>query len=193
MLTLETNEAMTTPVLSIGPATVPDSADWFQNVQGPWWVIHTRSRHEKVVADALAKADITHYLPLVTRTRTYEKCRINVELPLFPGYMFLGGDHEACAAAWKTNRVANILEVKDQKQLRRELAQIYLVMQTGESVDLLQSLRKGRRCRIADGTLAGLEGVIQRRGRHCRMFLAVTILGQSAVVEVDGALLEPLD
>lgn len=176
-----------------GDEVAPTSADWFRRRNEPLWVVHTRSRHEKVVAEALAKRRTPHYLPLVSLTRTYRKCRIHVELPLFPGYLFLCGRHDACEAAWKTNRVANILEVKDQVQLREELAQIYQVLQSGVQVDLLKSLREGRRCRITGGSLAGLEGVIQRRGRHCRMHLAVTILGQSAVVEVDGALLEPLD
>ena len=171
----------------------PTTTEWFRSVTDPWWVIHTRSRQEKVVAETLAKRGVPHYLPLVTRTRTYEKVRIKVELPLFPGYLFLCGAFEACEAAWKTNRVANMLPVEDQEGIRGELAQIYQVLQSGESVDLMKTLRRGRRCRISGGSLAGLEGVIQRRGRHCRMFLAVTILGQSAVVEVDGALLEPVD
>jgi transcription antitermination factor NusG len=193
MLTVETDAIATAGAPATEFGAVPSFAGWFHEAPGPWWVVHTRSRHEKVVAEALAKRRVPHYLPLARMIRTYEKCRINVELPLFPGYMFIGGGHEACDAAWKTNRVANILEVKNQEQLRGELAQIYQVLRSGETVDLQPALQAGRRCRIVGGALEGLEGVIQRRGRHCRMHLAVTILGQSAVVEVDGALLEPLD
>lgn len=167
--------------------------EWISEVPGRWWVLHTRARNEKVVALALMRHRVPYYLPLVSLERTYAKCRVTVRLPLFPGYLFLCGDNDACEKAWKTNRVARILQVDDQERLRSELRQVCQALETDGKVDLFTSLRKGRRCRVTGGTLKGLEGVVLRRGRHCRMYLSVTILGQSAVVEVDGALLEPID
>lgn len=184
---------------SCTPSVVPDtsiaapSADWIKQAPGCWWVAHTRARNEKVVAAALERRRILYYLPLVRLERTYAKCRVTVWLPLFPGYLFLCGGPDAYETAWKTNRVANILDVDDQEQLRSELVQICQVVETGEQVDLFKSLRKGRRCRITGGILKGLEGVVLRRGRHCRMYLSVTMLGQSAAVEVDGALVEAVE
>jgi transcription antitermination factor NusG len=175
------------------PWAVAHTEEWISEVPGRWWVLHTRARNEKVVASALARHRVPYYLPLARLERTYAKCRVTVRLPLFPGYLFLCGDHEAREKAWRTNRVAKILEVKDQGQLRAELCHVCQALESGGKVDLFASLRKGRRCRITGGTLKGLEGVVLRRGRHCRMYLSVTMLGQSAVVEVDSALLEPID
>jgi transcription antitermination factor NusG len=175
------------------PWAVAHTDEWISEVPGRWWVLHTRSRNEKVVATSLARHRVQYYLPLVRLERTYAKSRVTVRLPLFPGYLFLCGDHEARERAWKTKRVAKILEVDDQDQLRSELSQICRALESDGKVDLFTSLRKGRRCRITGGTLKGLEGVVLRRGRHCRMYLSVTMLGQSAVVEVDGALLETID
>lgn len=160
---------------------------------GPWWVLHTRARNEKVVANELARQQVEYYLPLVRVVRTYAKRKAVFMVPLFPGYLFLNGEYRAYEVALKTNRVANILKVDDQVRLHAELRQIYTVVASGEPVDLYPSLRKGRRCRVTAGTLRGVEGVILRRGRHCRMFLSVTMLGQSAVVEIDAALLEPVE
>lgn len=173
--------------------TAARAGEWISQAAGRWWVLHTRARNEKVVATALDRRHVQYYLPLVRVERTYAKCRVTVMLPLFPGYLFLCGDYDACDKAWKTNRVANILYVEDQKQLRAELRQVFQAVETGEKVDLFKSLRRGRRCRIIGGSLRGLEGVVLRRGRHCRMHLSVTILGQSAVVEVDAVLLESID
>jgi transcription antitermination factor NusG len=167
--------------------------EWISEAPGRWWVLHTRARHEKAVANSLERHRIHYYLPLVPVVRTYAKCRVTFLLPLFPGYLFLCGGHDDCERAWRTNRIANILYVEDQKQLRAELHQVCQAVETGEKVDLFKSLKKGRRCRITGGSLKGLEGVVLRRGRHCRMYLSVTILGQSAVVEVDAALLETID
>ena len=173
--------------------SVMTSEDWITRASGQWWVLHTRARHEKVVAEALARKSITHYLPLVSIQRTYAKCRVTVQLPLFPGYMFLCGGDNAYETALKTNRIVNILQVEDQDQFRTELTQVCKVVNLGTKVDVFKALRKGQRCRITGGSLMGLEGIVLRRGRHCRMYLCVTMLGQSAVVEVDGALLEVID
>ena len=156
-------------------------------------MLHTCSRHEKVVAQALARRGVMYYLPLVNLQRTYSKCRVTVSIPLFPGYLFICGEADVYEAARQTNSVVRILRVTDQRQLRSELLQICRVVNAGEHIDLLQSLRVGRRCRITGGTLKGLEGVVLRRANHCRMYLSMTILGQSAAVEVDGALVEPID
>jgi transcription antitermination factor NusG len=167
--------------------------EWIGEAPGRWWVLHTRARHEKMVATALERHRIQYYLPLVPVMRTYAKCRVTFLLPLFPGYLFLCGEHDDCEKAWKTNRIAKILRVENQERLRTELRQVNQALEAGEKVDLFKSLKKGRRCRITGGCLRGLEGVVLRRGRHSRMYLSVTILGQSAVVEVDAALLEPID
>jgi hypothetical protein len=182
-----------TAVQASEACTAARADEWTGEFPGRWWVLHTRARHEKVVATALERHRIQYYLPLVPVMRTYAKCRVTFLLPLFPGYLFLCGEHDDCEKAWKTNRVAKILRVGDQEQLRMELRQVYLALEAGENVDLYRSLKKGRRCRITGRSLRGLEGVVLRRGRHCRMYLSVTILGQSAVVEVDAALLEPID
>ena len=158
-----------------------------------WWVAHTRARNEKVVALALARQYVRHYLPLVRLHRRYATRQGTVRLPLFPGYMFLWGDYGARDKAWQTKRVANILQVEDQERLCTELRQVYRAIESGEAVDLFPSLRRGRRCLITGGALKGLTGIVIRRGRRCRMHLSVTMLGQSAVIEVDAALLEAAD
>jgi hypothetical protein len=50
----------------------------------------------------------------------------------------------------------------------------------------------GRYCRVTAGPLKGLEGTLIRHGRHCRFLVSVTILGQSAAVELDAGLLEAI-
>jgi transcription antitermination factor NusG len=160
---------------------------------GRWWALHTRARNEKLVATALAQRGIPHYLPLVSLQRNYGPRRVTVELPLFPGYLFLLGGADECAAALRTRRVAMVLRIDGQAQFRDELRQIHRVVESGESVDLYPGLQEGRRCRVISGSLAGLEGVVLRRRSSSRMYIAATVLRQSAVIEIDCALLEPLD
>lgn len=52
-----------------------------------WYVAYTLPRHEKSVADRLINQDIETYLPLYSLVRTWNRRRVEVELPLFPGYV----------------------------------------------------------------------------------------------------------
>jgi transcriptional antiterminator RfaH len=170
-----------------------DEPAWMEQAPGRWWVIHTRARNEKAVAAALERCRIRYYLPLIGVRHTYAKAKVTFRLPLFPGYLFLCGNEDERDVAWRTNRVANVLEVEDQEQLRAELTQVCRVVESGEAVALYPALRAGQRCRVTDGPLRDLEGVVIRHGRQWRMYLSVTMLGQSAIVEVDAARLEAID
>jgi len=183
------------PVGGNGGATCCAAANpaWLMGLAGRWWVVHTRVRNEKVVAKTLAREGIPHYLPLVRLQRTYGGRRTTVSLPLFPGYLFMCGDGLAREKAWRTERVARVIAVADQDRLRWELQQIVHVVESGEPVNLFPGLREGRHCRITGGALKGLEGVVLRRRSVSRVYIGVTILGQSAVVEIDSALLESID
>jgi transcription antitermination factor NusG len=169
------------------------TAEYAAQLSGRWWVLHTRARHERAVALALAQQDIPHYLPLARHGRTYGKHRVHVELPLFPGYLFLCGGASECEAARRTRRVAAILRVCNEEQFRDELQQIHRVVESGIPVCVYPGLRIGRRCRVIAGSLMGLEGIVLKRRSGSRMYISATVLNQSAVVEIDCALLEPID
>lgn len=174
-------------------AGVVGLADLIGARAGRWWVLHTRPRHEKQVATALAERAVCHYLPLVHRRRVYGHRRIDVDLPLFPSYLFLYGDREHCECAQKTNRIVRILPVSDQTQIHRELDGIYRAAESGFELDAFPWIRVGRRCRVTRGALAGVEGVVTQRRGMSRLHLAATLLGQTAIVELDPALLEVID
>ena len=168
-----------------------DSA-WLRDAPAPWWVVHTRSRMEKVIADRFAENGIVHYLPLITIRHVYAKSRVAFDVPLFPGYFFLNGDASAYEFARHTHRVANVLPVRDQERLRVELTHICSVIATGEAVTRLSRMEVGQRCRVVRGPLRGVEGDVTQFGAKCRLVLSVAILGQSAMVEVDAGVLEIL-
>lgn len=160
---------------------------------GRWWVLHTRARNEKALAADLDRLRVQYFLPLVERRRTYGGRVVQVSIPLFPGYLFLCGDEEDRLGALKTNRLANVLEVVDQDRLKDDLRHIYRIVASKEPVDLYPRLRRGCRCRVIKGTLAGLEGVVLRRRGPWRVYVGVEFLGQSAELEIDSMLLEVID
>lgn len=157
-------------------------------LRGRWWVLHTRAQNEKRVAAELERHRCQYYLPLVAVRHTYARSRWAVfHKPLFPGYVFLCGEHRDREIAWRTNRVANILEVVDQERLRTELQHICRLVEHGRNIELFRGLQPGRRCRVVAGALRGVEGVVLQWAGRTRLFVGVSLIGQSATVEIDAA------
>src|SRR6267378_6263483 len=54
-----------------------------------WYAAYTRPRHEKVVAEQLGLRQVETYVPLYLSARRWAERRALVQLPLFPGYVFV--------------------------------------------------------------------------------------------------------
>ncbi len=168
----------------------PGSID---SLRGAWWVVHTKARHEKALAGDLERMRIGYFLPLIWSRRNLRGRRVERQLPLFPSYLFLCGGEEERYATLMTHRVANVIPVVDQEQIKRELRQIQHIILSDQPVDLYPGLRCGRRCRVIAGALAGIEGVVLRRRGVCRVYVGVEVLGQSAELDIDPAQLEAIE
>lgn len=179
------------------PNAASSTSNWFptsiEDCRGTWYVLHTRARNEKATASDLARLGIHHFLPLIRYRRLYGGKRRRVEIPLFPGYLFMCGDRAGREAALRTNRVAQVLDVPDQEKLRFDLQQIHRVVTSDETIDFYPKLKRGTRCRVTGGSLSGLEGMVIRRNGPWRVFVGVEFLGQSAELEIDPSFLAIID
>ncbi len=189
MARIENKAGLSMPAVAEGAVSTPSISDFV----GRWYVLHTRARNEKAVAVDLGRLGIQHFLPLIRYRRTYGGRKRRVEIPLFPGYVFLCGNRADREAALRTHRIAHVLDVPDQARIRDDLEQVHRVVVSEETVDFYPKLRKGARCRVVAGTLKGLEGVVLRRPGHWRVFVGVEFLGQSAELEIDPSFLIVLD
>jgi len=159
---------------------------------GDWYLLHTKSRQEKLLADELHRMGIGHYLPLARQVRFYGKRKATVEIPLFPGYVFVRGDVDDTYQANSTHRVARIISVSDQSRLDWELCNLHLAHRGGAPLDPYPYLRKGVRAEVRSGPFRGLQGLIENVVSGGRLILQVEMLGRAISVEIQGAALEPL-
>ncbi|MDX1564758.1 MAG: transcription termination/antitermination NusG family protein [Phycisphaeraceae bacterium] len=163
-------------------------------VAGDWFVIHTKSRQEKLLAGDLAARGVDHYLPLMEHVRFYGHHKTRIWLPVFPGYLFLRGDLDHAYVADRTKRVVRIIKVQDQQQLEWELQNIHLALRCDAPLEPFVYLQVGVRVAVRSGPFKGLEGVIEKMGRGAqRLVLQVDMLGQAMSVEVDASLLDVID
>ena len=56
-----------------------------------WHALHTRYQHEKAVVQALSSKGHNVFLPLYGATHLWRRRPMQLQLPLFPGYLFIQG------------------------------------------------------------------------------------------------------
>ena len=125
---------------------------------------------------------------------SYERGRkSSAELPLFPGYVFLKGTLDQAYAADRTKRIAQIIPIVDQKQITWEIRNLAMALSSERVLDPYPYLVRGVRVEVRAGPLRGLQGIVESRAKRDRLILQVEALGQATSLEIDGALLEPIE
>src|SRR5687768_11739103 len=159
---------------------------WPHTSAGTWYVLRTRSRQEKILSQDLSAKNVAHFLPLITCTKYYGGRRARVEVPLFPGYLFLRGSLDDAYAVDRSGRVAQIILVPNQRRLDDELRNIHVALSSNAVLSPYPYLAVGVRVEVREGPFRGLRGVIEDHASKQRLILQVETLGQAVSVEIDG-------
>ena len=150
-----------------------------------WYVAYVVTRHEKVVAQQLLRRGLESFLPLYRATRRWKDRRAHVELPLFPGYLFMRINIAQRVRALEVPGMVHIVSVRGEP----------VAMPDGEieSLRTAMQLRRaepcsypasGKRIRIKAGPLEGLEGVVVRQSSQTRIIVSVDFIQRSTAVEL---------
>jgi len=158
-----------------------------------WSVLHVRPRCEKKIAQCCAALEIEHYLPLCSEVKVYQRRKVTVEKPVFPGYVFASFDRQQRLALLKTNQVIRFLETDDEERLVYELEQVRKALAVDPSLGADAALEKGTAIRITGGPFMGVEGWVEELRGQNKVCLSVDMIGQAIVVEVAREYLEPID
>jgi len=178
---------------SENPPVIWPEVESIRNFSGQWWVAHTKSRNEKALAQDLIGKSVSYFLPMTWKVHRKSGRTIRSLLPLFSGYLFFCGEERSRLEALKTNRVANVIEVKNQQKLVDELVQFEQAIRAGVSLVPNKYLKTGQLCRVIAGPLANLQGLIVKAKNATRLVLQVDMLGQAAGVEIDMDMIEILE
>jgi transcription antitermination factor NusG len=153
---------------------------------GLWWCLHTKPRQEKATARDLRENGVVYYLPQVVKeSRTPQGRRLKSVVPLFAGYLFLHGDANDRLAAFRGDRLVNVLAVVDQEGLVRDLRQVYTMLSSGLAVSSEPMIPVGAKVRITSGPLTGIIGTVIRRGNRDQFVAVVNFLGRGATVDLE--------
>jgi transcription antitermination factor NusG len=180
------------PILKREPDFLPETLFELPPDQYPWWVVHVRSRQEKVLARECRHREIPFYLPLREhKNRRDPRHRISW-LPLFPGYVFVRGDleHERIELL-KTNVCVRIIPVLDQQGLGHDLAQVMRLQELGLPLRAHPALQEGSVVRVAEGPFEGMSGIVTSLKGKNRFIISVRFIHRSVSVELDRDELVP--
>jgi transcriptional antiterminator RfaH len=155
-----------------------------------WFVAHTKARCEKKLAEEARELKIDVVLPCYKITRRYLRKTVDFEKPLFPGYLFLRMLPSQRQRIYQSNKLANLLDVVDQQALESQLNAVMRALESGLEVRLAPEIGVGKRVRILDGPLRGIEGVVEERDGASRVLLQIEFIAQAASVRLDADHLE---
>ena len=180
------------PILKPEPDVFPDTLFDLAPDRYPWWVVHVRSRQEKVLARECRRRGVPFYLPLREQRNPRDRHRRTSWLPLFPGYLFVRGDveHERLELL-QTNLCVHILAVLDQEELAHDLSQVRRLQELGLPLRPYPELTKGSVVRIAEGPFEGMTGRVTGLKGKSRFVVSVRFIHRAVSVELDVDALVP--
>ena len=162
--------------------TLTNSADVLNSLANEdaarWYAAYTSANHEKRVAEQLGIREVEYFLPLYASVRQRKDRRVELKLPLFPGYIFVRIALLQSLRVLQVPGVARLvgfggmptaLPEEDMAALRTGLA-------GGVRAQPHPFLRRGRPARIKEGPLAGLQGIVVRRKNRARFILSVELI-----------------
>jgi transcription antitermination factor NusG len=161
-----------------------------------WYAVYTSCRHEKQVARHFEHRMIESFLPLYrAQHRWKDGSNPPLELPLFPGYIFV---RIGCKDRVRVLEVPGVLSLVGKTASQpTPLPQLEIEsLRAGLDPDRVEPhplLSLGQRVRIRAGALAGMEGRVVRKKNSLRVVITLALLMQSISVEVDANDLELLE
>lgn len=165
---------------------------------GPrWHALWTRSHCERLVYDQLISKGYDAFLPAVRIWSARAGVRRRIQVPMFPGYLFLhhAMDKHSYIEVRKSRGLVGILgERWDRLAVvpDHEVEAIQTVVQASMPVLPHAYLRDGQRVRITRGPLTDVEGILVRQKANAGfLVLSVQLLQRSVAVEVDCTWVTP--
>lgn len=153
----------------------------------PWFAVQVRTCTEATAANLLQNKGYECCLPLARSRRRWSDRVKELEVPLFPGYLFCRFDVHHRLPILKTLGVLQIVGA-GKIPIPVDESEINAIQQLGRSGVRSQPwpfLEVGDVAQIQYGPLRGLTGIVVGVKSELKFVLSVTLLQRSVAVEVD--------
>jgi transcription antitermination factor NusG len=164
------------------------------SLQNFWYAIQVRSRFEGQISTVLRSKGYEEFLPTYRCRRRWSDREKELDLPLFPGYLFSRFDARERLSILKSPGVIGIvglgktpIPISDE-----EIEAIQAIVRSGLPAEPWTHLTVGSRVFIEAGPLAGLEGIVVNVDKKFRLVVSVRLLQRSIGVEIERSWVRPI-
>jgi len=153
-----------------------------------WYAAYTFPRHEKAVTEQLKMKSVESYLPLFEKVSRWKDRMARIQLPLFPGYVFVRIPLQDRIKVLESSGVLRLVGFNGHPaplpEGEIEALKTYLTLRKAEPFPYFTA---GKRVEIQAGPLAGLEGVVVRRKGRMRIVVSIESIQRSIALELEAA------
>ena len=163
------------------------------SLQVRWYATHVCSRHEKQVVSQLQERNVDCFLPVYRSVRRWKDRRKELDLALFPGYVFVHMDLKDRLRVLQLPSVVRFVSFGGHPAPLpdSEIEALSNGLASGIKAEPHPYLKVGQRVRVRSGPMVGAQGILVRRKDRFRLVLSIDLIMRSVAVEVDEADVEP--
>jgi len=162
--------------------------------QPAWYALFVRSNQEKRVAWQLSSRYIEHFLPCYPSIRYWKDRRVKLEMPLFPGYLFVRLPLLDKLTVLTISNVVSLVGTRNVPSPipNEDIEWIKRGIEHGKA-EPSPYLKAGQRVMIIHGALAGMKGILLRAHNTGRIVISLDSIYRAFTVEIDLSSVEPVD
>jgi transcription antitermination factor NusG len=157
-----------------------------------WFVLYVRANQEKKTALRLTNNGVEHFFACYRSVRQWKDRRVTLEMPLFPGYIFV---HLPFVDRVKVLSLPHVVDMVGGKNAPaivspEEIDCIKKGVEFGNATPH-SALVEGQPVVITSGVLCGMQGTLLRNQNNTRVVVAINSIARSFAVDVDVSCLKP--
>ena len=180
-------DSLTTPVQS-------GAAGLGLDLKRQWYALRVKPQHERTVSYALQKRGFERYVPIYKALRRWSDSIREMDVPIFPGYVFCRLDLLEAAGVLNTPAVYQLATRSGVAAPieEHELHTIQRIESAGLPVVPWPFLKEGQLVRIARGPLTGVAGMLASSSKTWHVVVNIQLLQRGVAVAIDRSDLAPL-
>jgi transcription antitermination factor NusG len=154
---------------------------------GPWFALQTRSKHERKVESLLKQKGYECFTPTYRLKRKWSDRVVEIDFPLFAGYVFCRFNASALGKAISTRGVTSIVGFggTPAEVASEEIESLQLLAQSNLLRKPWKYLPSGIMALIETGPLAGIRGIISVDENKIHLVISVTLLQRSVAIQLN--------
>jgi transcription antitermination factor NusG len=159
----------------------------------PWYAVHTRSNSERLVYRVLEDKGYELFLPMYSEQRRWSDRVKQIDIPLFPGYVFCRLDSHDRVPVLQSPGVVQIVGNGNLPIpiAEEEIDAVRNVLKSNLPYKPWPSLVPGDRVIVDRGPLMGMQGVLLRIRQAHRLVVSINMLQRAVAVEIDASWVRP--